>query len=182
MLLLSCTVRFGALTLHTVLPLSLYNTSKFSLLNPPPSATTTVMSNLSPPKLPNWCIKVIQLHTNQRYDLSSSLLLLLIEDSQNHLDHAHRWTQDGRKFRGHEHHIRTNGSRKYQNFQSPAAPPPADQWSSPSCHPSPYSCATPFRSRPGGRHDGHPSPAAVAVPGTCHWWPLDGGSPPSLPP
>jgi len=59
---------------------------------------------------------------------------------------------------------------------------PPDQWSSPSCHPSPYSRAAPFRSRPGGRRGGRPSPAAAAVPRTRPRWPPGGGSPPSSPP
>ncbi|CAL5066680.1 unnamed protein product [Urochloa decumbens] len=73
-------------------------------------------------------------------------------------------------------------SRKISKFQSPPRPP--EQWSSPSCPPSPSPSprAARFRSWPGGRRGGRPSRAAAAAPRTRPRGPPGGGSPPSSPP
>ncbi|CAN6197138.1 unnamed protein product, partial [Urochloa humidicola] len=73
-------------------------------------------------------------------------------------------------------------SRKISKFQS--SPRPPEQWSSPSCPPSPSPRAARCHSRLGGRRSGRPLPAAAAAAAlrTRPPGPPGGGSPLSSPP
>ncbi|CAN6213383.1 unnamed protein product [Urochloa humidicola] len=71
-------------------------------------------------------------------------------------------------------------SRKISKFQS--SPRPPEQWSSPSCPPSPSPRAARCHSRLGGRRSGRPLPAAAAALRTRPPGPPGGGSPLSSPP